>query len=108
MTINEANFKPSGHNILVCMDEVESETQGGIYIPQDITDKEEMAGTQATIIAIGAAAWADSRVGPWAKVGDHVMIAKFAGQLWKVKGSKKKYRVIADLSVVGIIHDVTI
>jgi len=101
-TINEAGISPVGHNILVRMDEVERTTASGIVIRDEQADREEMSGTKATIIAVGARAWADQKE-PWAKVGDNIMIAKHAGQLW-AKG-KVKYRVISDLSVCGVIHE---
>jgi co-chaperonin GroES (HSP10) len=99
---NEAGITPVGHCILVRMDEVERTTASGIVIRDEQADKEEMSGTKATVIAVGACAWSDQKQ-PWAKVGDNIMMAKFAGQLWQV--GKVKYRIISDLSVCGVIHD---
>jgi len=99
---NEAGLVPLGHRVIVRMDEVERTTESGIVLPEEVADREEMSGTRATIIAVGASAWADQHVsGPWAKPGDHVMIAKWAGQLWKRNGIK--YRVISDLDVIAVI-----
>lgn len=101
---NESGLTPCGHRIVIKIDDAERQTESGIVIPQDITDKEEMSGTQATVIAVGPSAWSDqSTSGKWAKVGDRVMIAKFAGQLWKKGGTK--YRVISDLDVIAVIHE---
>jgi co-chaperonin GroES (HSP10) len=104
--MNEAGLNPCGHRVVVRMDEVERQTAGGIYIPEDVTDREEMSGTMATVIDVGASAWGDQKIsGQWAKPGDRVMIAKFAGQLWKKGGVK--YRVISDLDVIAVIKEET-
>lgn len=100
---NEAGLVPAGHRILVKMDEAERTTSGGIVIPEEAAEREEMSGTRAIVIAVGESAWADQRVsGKWAKPGDRVLIAKFAGQLWKRRGVK--YRVINDLDLVAVIR----
>lgn len=99
---NEAGLRPCGHRVVVKMDEVERTTESGIVLPDEVADREEMSGTRATVVAVGPSAWADQRVGgPWAKPRDRVMIAKFAGQLWKRNGTK--YRVISDLDVIAVI-----
>lgn len=103
MQINESGIIPAGHRVIVRMDEVERQTESGIILREDTADREEMAGTKATVIAVGPSAWADQKIGgQWAKVGDRVMIAKFAGQLWK--RANVKYRVISDLDVIAVIH----
>ena len=102
--MNESRLEPCGHRLLVKMDKVERQTESGIVLPEDTADREEMSGTVATVIEVGKSCWADQHVsGQWAKPGDRVMIAKFAGQLWKKNGIK--YRVISDFDVVGVIHE---
>jgi co-chaperonin GroES (HSP10) len=86
------------------MEEVEMKTSGGILIPEQIAEKEEMKGIVATVVSVGPSAWADQTVGgKWASPGDKVMIAKFAGQIWKNKGIK--YRVINDLDVIAVLNE---
>lgn len=100
---NESGIEPCGHRIVVRVDEVERQTESGIILREDTADREEMSGTKATVVAVGPSAWADQKIGgQWAKVGDRVMIAKFAGQLWK--RANVKYRVISDLDVIAVIH----
>lgn len=102
--MNESGLTPCGHRIVVKIDEVERQTESGIIIKEEIADREEMSAIKATVIAVGPSAWADQTVGgKWAKVGDRVMIAKFAGQLWKKGGMK--YRVISDLDVIAVINE---
>lgn len=100
--VNESGLIPCGHRIVVKIEEVERQTESGIIIKEDTADREEMSAIKATVVAVGPSAWADQSVsGTWAKVGDKIMIAKFAGQLWKRNGSK--YRVISDLDVIAVI-----
>lgn len=78
--INKSGIKPTGGHILVLPDKVEEKTAGGIILPDTIRDKEQLAATAGTLIDIGPSAWMDLDNGmPWAKVGDHVSYARYAG-----------------------------
>ena len=101
-TIFEPGWIPTGHRLVVFPLEVEEKTEGGIVLPGNVRDKEELAQIEAYIISIGDEAWHD-RPGhrEWCSVGDHVMITKYGGLLKEGKDGKK-YRIISDLDVVAI------
>ncbi len=80
MDINQSGILPTGGHLLVLPDKVEEKTAGGIYLPKTVQDKEQMAATVGTLIAVGTGAWVDLDDGkPWAAVGDKVSYARHAG-----------------------------
>lgn len=98
----DAGVVPCGHRVLVWPVPVEEKTQSGIILHAESVKRENMAQIKALVLDVGDTAWADqpgSRC--WARVGDTILIAKFAGLL--VKGNDEKdYRIINDLDVVAI------
>ena len=50
-------IEPAGHRVLVKVEEIEEKTQGGLYIPKTVADKETEANIFGTIIALGKTAW---------------------------------------------------
>ena len=99
-------WKPCGNKILVKMDKVESVSKGGIILgTASQTAREDMSQMVGTIVATGPGAWADQPT-IWAKVGDRVKFAKFAGYV-HTEGegeSQVTYRVMHDLDVVMVLE----
>ncbi|WP_456442276.1 co-chaperone GroES [Psychroserpens sp.] len=78
--INKSGINPTGGHVLVLPDKVKEKTSGGIILPETIRDKEQMAATSGVVISIGPSAWKDIDDGrSWAKVGDRVSYARYAG-----------------------------
>ena len=103
MVANNSGVSPAGHRIVVLPDEVELTTASGIVLSSPTEQKrEEMAQIEGTLVAIGTTAWAD-QAAPWAELGQRVLFAKYAG-LVKVGKDGKKYRILSDLDVVGVIE----
>jgi chaperonin GroES len=96
------NWKPCGNKILVQMDKVEEVSKGGIFIPTQKTEKDAMSQMVGTLIAVGNCAWEDQPY-PWAKVGDRVKFAKYAGYLHTEEGDDTLYRVMHDLDIVMVL-----
>jgi len=99
--INQSGIIPTGGHLLVMPDKVEEMTAGGIYIPKTSQDKEQMAATVGTLVAVGSGAWADIDDGsPWAAVGDKVSYARYAG-VSMVGQDKETYVLINDNDVLA-------
>lgn len=81
---------PIDTNILVEVPKVENKTAGGIILPEDYAEREEMSQVRATVRSIGEWAFPDIRFAP--EIGDTVYITKYAGRLYTVDGVE--YRVI--------------
>lgn len=100
---------PAGHRVLVWPIPSERKTEGGILIPDEAAKREDMAQIKAQVIAIGSGAFKtlpgyEADTDPWCKVGDIVLIAKFAGLYYNSK-SGQQYRVINDVDVVAVIGE---
>ena len=95
-------WKPCGNKILVQMDQVEKYSAGGIALPTMKTERDEMTQMIGTIVAVGPNAWADQPT-IWAKPGDRVKFAKFAGFVHEEGGTK--YRVMHDLDIVMVLEN---
>jgi len=70
---------------------------GTIVIPEHVKKNLNAVDNIGVIIAIGASAWLDENE-PRAKVGDRVMITKFAGMV-AVGKDKQYYRIVNDRDV---------
>lgn len=122
---NESGIYPSGDRILVQPEEIEKKTAGGIIIPETETEKYEAVQMAARLVAVGPDAWKhkvetvyrvidgqkkmveERHTGyaqPWAKVGDRVMFAKFAGS-GRIGADGKMYRVLNDEDITAVLSD---
>ena len=102
MTVqNTSGWVPTGHRILIRVDQFERKTQSGIIIADSYADKEQLGQDAGTVVEIGNTAYADQE-SPWCSVGDHIKFGRYAGQIIKVTkddGTVEEYRVIIDLDV---------
>jgi chaperonin GroES len=92
-------WKPSGNKILVHVDKVEKRTAGGLYIPNDAAEKQQMAQMTGVVVSLGPLAFADQPVA-WVRVGDHIKFSKYAGYLHQE--GDEDYRVMHDLDVIMV------
>lgn len=97
---------PVGDRVLVKLRKVEEVSQGGIIIAQRTVKLEQMAECLATVARVGPIAWESVRGGPWAKVGDTVMISKYAG-IGHQDPDGTEYRLINDVDVLAVVREVT-
>ena len=95
---------PVGHHLLVLPEIVEEKTTGGIYIPETVRDKEQNGATRGTLISCGPNAWQAFDDGkPWAKPGDKVVFARYAGFIID-DDNGEKYRLINDEDIIAVIR----
>lgn len=94
---------PAGYRILLEMEEVEEKTTGGIFLPQQVVEKDEAAKEWGKVIAMGNCCYHDLP-SPWCGVGDVVGIVRYNGNTFTDPDSGKKYKVINDKDVLCIRH----
>jgi co-chaperonin GroES (HSP10) len=82
------------------MDKVEEVSKGGIVLARTQTEREQGSAVIGTVIEVGPDAWFDKPSHEWAKKGDRVMIAKFAGA-----AIDELYRFVNDEDILGIVVD---
>jgi co-chaperonin GroES (HSP10) len=94
--------------VLIKPDEIETVTEGGIHIPRD----EKLAKSDVqlgTLVAVGNQAWkafsANFTGKPWAKPGDYVLYARFAGSLVEDPFTGEEYRLLNDEDVNVVVTE---
>lgn len=96
---------PTGWRILVMPYQGKAKTDGGIYIPDQIREREQLATVVAYVLKVGPLAYKDpAKFGeeePWCKQGDWVCIGRYSGSRFKIDGGE--IRIINDDEVIATI-----
>lgn len=97
--MSKLKIRPVGDRILVQPVEDKEEVRGGVIIPDSAKEKPQ----EAKVIALGTGAKAkDGAVMAFeVKVGDTVLVAKFAGT--EVKLDDRSYTFVREDDILGII-----
>lgn len=98
---NKSGLKPVGRAVLVKPYEPEKKV-GLIVIPDAVQERTQMLEQRAVVIAVGESAWHDEPI-PRAKVGDKVLVAKFAGAMAIGTLDEQKYRFVNDRDIFAVI-----
>lgn len=105
-TINDTGIEPVEYRCVVRLDSVKTDghdqvTEGGIIIPPDRSDRDQMAYTKATLLACGGNAFEDWKP-PIPKAGDHVMVAKYAG-ITREADPTDLIRLVTDKEILAVL-----
>ena len=93
------NIKPLGDRVVVKMVEAEETTKGGIILAASAKEKPQVA----EVVAVGPGGMVDGKeVTMQLKVGEHVLLSKFAGTQVKVDG--EEYTIIRQADVLAIVE----
>ncbi|MCF4166343.1 co-chaperone GroES [Zavarzinia compransoris] len=101
MKIDPSKIIPTEYRVLVKLDPIEEKTRGGIIVPDDTKERQQMAQIAGTLVAVGGNAFADWNE-PIPSVGDRVLIAKYAGDRPPID-QRETYAIANDKDVVAII-----
>ena len=98
--------QPTGWRVLVMPYQGASKTHGGLYIPDEIRDREAIDTVVAYVLKIGPLAYKDpDKFGPgpepWCKEGQWVCIGRYSGSRFKIDGGE--VRIINDDEVIATI-----
>lgn len=96
LELNQSGIEPVGRAVLVEPYEPEIK-KSVIHMPDQVAERTAMVETRAVVLAIGAHAWNDEP-SPRCKVGDKVMLTKFAGVMVKAPDGKV-YRMVNDRDI---------
>ena len=92
------NIKPLGDRVVIKMLESEETTKGGIILAGTAKEKPQMA----EVLAIGPGAVEDGKVIPMeVKVGDKVLMSKYAGTEVKIDGME--YIILSQKDILAIV-----
>lgn len=100
---------PTGYHILVVLPKVEDKTKGGVLLPTEIKNREDIASIVAKVVAIGPDAYPETearfRNGAWCQVDDWVLISKYSGHRFEFEDIEM--RLINDDSVLATVSNPT-
>ena len=100
--------KPTGWRILVLPFKMSEKTKGGVILNESTLEKQQVASQCGNVLAMGPDAYGDKQRfpdGPWCKVGDWVMFARYAGSRIKIEGGE--VRLLNDDEVLATVEDPT-
>jgi co-chaperonin GroES (HSP10) len=82
------------------------QTAGGLYVPDEVRERESVATTVAYVLKVGPLAYKDpdkfgSDAAPWCAEGQWVCIGRYSGSRFKIDGGE--VRIINDDEVIATI-----
>ena len=102
--MNESGLKPLGVAVLIKGYEPERKN-AAIMLPDNVKDRVAMVDNRAVVVEVGENAWHDEPT-PRAKVGDRVLVTKFAGFMAKGPKDGEQYRLVNDRDIFcAITHE---
>ncbi len=96
--------KPTGWRLLVLPFKMKDKTKGGIVLAESTLEKQQVASQCGLILTMGPQCYMDKErypEGPWCKVGDWVMFARYAGSRIKIEGGE--IRLLNDDEILATI-----
>lgn len=108
MTKIEDLPQPTGWRILLEMPEPEEQTKSGLFIPKMVQDNEKILTFMGKVVLMGPLCYTrdDMKGEPWCKVGDMVLLSKYAGT--KMIVNEKEYRLLNDDEVQAVLPNPSI
>jgi len=83
--------KPTGWRIIVLPFKMDEKTKGGIIMNETTLEKQQVASQCGNVLAMGPQCYTDKErypEGPWCKVGDWVIFARYAGSRIQIEGGE--------------------
>ena len=100
--------RPTGWRILVLPFKMGEKTKGGVLLGQESLDRQQVASQCGNVIAMGDSCYKDKErypSGPWCKVGDWVIFARYAGSRIEIEGGE--VRLLNEDEVLATVQDPT-
>jgi len=88
--------------VIILPDEIEQKTKGGLYMPDDVHERDTYAQARGKLVAKSAYAFAEWKEGA-PEIGDTVVFVKYAGPMTKGLDGKE-YRIVNDKDVLAVIE----
>ena len=98
--------QPTGWRILVLPFKMKDKTEGGLYLGQETVERQQVASQCGNVLAMGSECYQDKKrypSGPWCKVGDWVVFARYAGSRIEIEGGE--VRLLNEDEVLATIQD---
>ena len=82
---------PTGWRMLVLPFRMDEKSKGGVLFANETVDKQQVASQCGNVLAMGPECYSDKTRyphGPWCKVGDWVVFARYAGSRIEIDGGE--------------------
>jgi chaperonin GroES len=99
---------PTGWRMLVLPFRMNEKTKGGVLLGTETIDRQQVASQCGNVIAMGPDCYNDTKRfndGPWCKVGDWVVFARYAGSRIEIDGGE--VRLLNDDEILATVQDPT-
>ena len=83
--------QPTGWRILVLPFKVKEKTKGGVLLGQETIERQQVGSQCGNVLAMGPHCYRDKERypdGPWCKVNDWVVFARYAGSRIEIEGGE--------------------
>ena len=105
---NEKNKlpQPTGWRILVLPFKINEKTKGGVIMNESTLERQQVASQCGNVIAMGPQCYKDNErypEGPWCKVGDWVVFARYAGSRINIEGGE--VRLLNEDEILATVKD---
>ena len=83
--------QPTGWRLIVLPFKMDEKTKGGIIVNETTLEKQQVASQCGNVLAMGPQCYSDKErypEGPWCKVGDWVIFARYAGSRIQIEGGE--------------------
>ena len=100
--------KPTGWRIIVLPFKMDEKTKGGIIMNESTLEKQQVASQCGNVLAMGPQCYMDKERypnGPWCKVGDWVVFARYAGSRIEIEGGE--VRLLNEDEILATVQDPT-
>ena len=100
--------KPTGWRLLVLPFRMNEKTKGGVLLGQETIERQQVGSQCENVLAMGPDCYSDKErftEGPWCKVGDWIIFARYAGSRIEIEGGE--VRLLNDDEVLATVQDPT-
>lgn len=102
----ELVITPAGYLILVAPLQMKERSKGGIFLPDQVREREANLAQVGEVLDIGPDAFRDEAKfpnGPRCKVGDHILFGRYAGS--KITLKEGDLRLLNDDEILAVVND---
>ena len=100
--------QPTGWRILVLPFKMNEKTKGGVIINESTLERQQVASQCGNVLAMGSECYRDKErypTGPWCKIGDWVVFARYAGSRINIEGGE--VRLLNEDEILATVQDPT-
>ena len=98
--------QPTGWRILVLPFKMNEKTKGGVIINESTLERQQVASQCGNVLAMGSECYKDKErypSGPWCKVGDWVVFARYSGSRINIEGGE--VRLLNEDEILATVKD---